>query len=227
MASTSIPTVLLTASTTLVSVTQRRPESVFHLKFGEIIFLPTLLLTCNATIEELVLFHDAIQRILLATESHNRIEGKIQLIVDGIKYTVRVEEEGTFRVVASSEHATNSEAGEDDEVDNIDDDKDASRMEKEQRNEAIDDIEIQRNMEAEKGDNSVINGGNQQTDQLENLSNQKCVLDQEGVEFVALLIKANEDVCDESSNSVHGLIGLICPGLSNPNPRILPQICSL
>ncbi|KAF7134206.1 hypothetical protein RHSIM_Rhsim08G0158700 [Rhododendron simsii] len=69
----------------------------------------------------------------------------------------------------------------------MNDDKDASRIEKErlmvdmakQRNEAMDDMENQRNMEAEKGDNSVINGLNQQIE-LENVSNQKCALvDQE------------------------------------------------
>ncbi|KAG5536672.1 hypothetical protein RHGRI_024184 [Rhododendron griersonianum] len=76
----------------------------------------------------------------------------------------------------------------------------------------------------EKGDNSVINGGNQQIE-LENVSNQKCALvDQEKAAGVInrseaneqhshfpksispMIINAIDDVCDdESSNSVHGL----------------------
>ncbi|KAF7132286.1 hypothetical protein RHSIM_Rhsim09G0039900 [Rhododendron simsii] len=69
-------------------------------------------------------------RFLIATESSKRIEGKIQLIVEGKNYVIRVEEEETFRTVCSNKKFYSSgsrQVREDDDVDRGGRDLDASK----------------------------------------------------------------------------------------------------
>ncbi|KAI8527168.1 hypothetical protein RHMOL_Rhmol12G0054800 [Rhododendron molle] len=65
----------------------------------------------------------AMGRILIVTEISDKFEGKIQLLLDGISFVIRVEEEDSFGVV-SPPHQVSSSAvsrdGEDDEVDRND-----------------------------------------------------------------------------------------------------------
>ncbi|KAI8536503.1 hypothetical protein RHMOL_Rhmol10G0262100 [Rhododendron molle] len=65
-------------------------------------------------------------RLLIATENPNRIEGEVQLIVNGRRYNVRVVEEETFSTVISTYQVSNPEAEEEDEVDKTDGDRNAS-----------------------------------------------------------------------------------------------------
>lgn len=74
-------------------------------------------------------------RLLIATEHPSKIEGKVQLIVDGKRYMVRVEEEQSFRIVKSSKHLSSlvSEGSkglvpeeEDDDMDMVDVDMDTN-----------------------------------------------------------------------------------------------------
>ncbi|KAF7131897.1 hypothetical protein RHSIM_Rhsim09G0015100 [Rhododendron simsii] len=77
----------------------------------------------------------------------SKIVGDIQLMVDGRKYNVRVEEEGTFRTVSATNQVGNLESNsdrekEDAEVDKRFDDMDASKNDQEN---LVDDMEIQGN----------------------------------------------------------------------------------
>ncbi|KAG5562078.1 hypothetical protein RHGRI_004952 [Rhododendron griersonianum] len=71
-------------------------------------------------------------RFLIATEKSSKIEGKVQLIVEGKRYMVSVEEEEFFRIVSSSKQGSSpgSEVSkpreEDDDVDSSSDDKEAN-----------------------------------------------------------------------------------------------------
>ncbi|KAG5547508.1 hypothetical protein RHGRI_013259 [Rhododendron griersonianum] len=72
-------------------------------------------------------------RILLATENPNRIASKIQLIVDGKGYIVRVEKKESFRIVGSSKifySSGSKRVGEDDDVGRSNDDMEHKGMEK-------------------------------------------------------------------------------------------------
>ncbi|XP_058203039.1 uncharacterized protein LOC131317507 [Rhododendron vialii] len=68
-------------------------------------------------------------RFLIATEKSCKIEGKVQLIVEGKRFMVSVEEEESFRIVSSSKQVSSpgSEVSkpteEDDDVDSTSDDK--------------------------------------------------------------------------------------------------------
>lgn len=109
-------------------------------------------------------------RLLIATENPNRIEGEVQFIVNGRRYNVRVVEEETFSTVITTHQVSNPEAEEeDDEVDKIDGNRNASSkkngdlmddMEKQKTNYS-DDMAKRGDEEAEKGDNNVINGSHQ------------------------------------------------------------------
>ncbi|KAF7134674.1 hypothetical protein RHSIM_Rhsim08G0178600 [Rhododendron simsii] len=84
---------------------------------------------------------------VLISESPNKIGGEVQLIVDERKYTVRVEEEVTFRTVTLTNQAVIHEASsepeeEDGEVDKTVDDMDAS---KNKQYNLVDDMEKQKN----------------------------------------------------------------------------------
>lgn len=98
-------------------------------------------------------------RILIATENPSKIEGKIQLIVEGKRYMIRVEEEQSFRIVKSSkkfsrislgsEGAKSSMSGkEKDDMDKKDADKDANRLREDKSGE---------DSETEKRDIAAIN----------------------------------------------------------------------
>ncbi|KAI8542688.1 hypothetical protein RHMOL_Rhmol08G0158100 [Rhododendron molle] len=78
-------------------------------------------------------------RLLLANENPNRIKGKIRLVVDGINYTVRVEEEESFKTISSSKqfYSSGSRRVEEDDVDKSKNDMDNNRTEK--RN-SVDDL---------------------------------------------------------------------------------------
>ncbi|KAI8535773.1 hypothetical protein RHMOL_Rhmol10G0199800 [Rhododendron molle] len=80
-------------------------------------------------------------RLLIATENPNRIEGEVQLIVNGRRYNVRVVEEETFRTVISTYQVTNPEAEEEDEVDKTDGDRNASSK---KNGDLMDDMEKQK-----------------------------------------------------------------------------------
>ncbi|KAG5532503.1 hypothetical protein RHGRI_026952 [Rhododendron griersonianum] len=166
-------------------------------------------------------------RILIATENPNKIEGEIQLAVNGRNYRERVEEEDTFRTVTSSNLVSsfevNSENEEDDaEVDRIDDELDASKI---NNRKSVDDMESQGNEtlvdsakinkeEAQKVETKCINGSHQS--ELE-----KEPAFKEPADFGrSERVKHNENFgcCDNinevSTNSTHGLDSIVQDSLS-------------
>ncbi|KAI8530606.1 hypothetical protein RHMOL_Rhmol11G0072300 [Rhododendron molle] len=90
-------------------------------------------------------------RILIATENPSKIEGKIQLIVEGKRYMIRVEEEQSFRIVKSSKQfsriSMGSEGAKSSMSDKKDADKDANRLREDKSGE---------DSEAEKRDMAAI-----------------------------------------------------------------------
>lgn len=88
-------------------------------------------------------------RVLLATDNPNKIVGIIQLIVDGSKYNVRVEEESSFRVVTSSSQFSSFGSKvigeEEDDVDRSKDDKENKRTRGKKQ---VDDMGKQKDVEA-------------------------------------------------------------------------------
>ncbi|KAF7132436.1 hypothetical protein RHSIM_Rhsim09G0077300 [Rhododendron simsii] len=137
-------------------------------------------------------------RLLIATENPNRIEGEVQFIVNGRRYNVRVVEEETFSTVITTHQVSNPEAEEeDDEVDKIDGNRNASSKKngdlmddtEKQKTNYSDDMAKRGDEEAEKGDNNVING-----------SHQSAVLGN---------IEDGEGFNEESTNSVHGLDSIV------------------
>lgn len=86
-------------------------------------------------------------RILIATENHNKIEGEVQLVVDGGNYRVRVEEEESFRTIPSINMAPSFEISsenkeEDDDVDRVENELEANKT---KIGCSVDDVETQEN----------------------------------------------------------------------------------
>lgn len=70
-------------------------------------------------------------RILIATENQKHIEGEVELVVAGVKYLVKIEEESTFRAIKSTKQkfahdidSGSKDEDEDDEMDKSNNDKD-------------------------------------------------------------------------------------------------------
>lgn len=140
------------------------------------------------------------------------------MVVNERKYTVRVEEEDTFRTVAlaiqvSSAEVNSENEEENDEVDSLDDDRDASKNKK---GNAVDDMEILRNEisddrakineeEAERIETNGINGSHQselgkEPVHIEPPDQRKTV---EGKHLENHVSCENNN--EESTNSAHGL----------------------
>ncbi|KAG5525596.1 hypothetical protein RHGRI_032037 [Rhododendron griersonianum] len=167
-------------------------------------------------------------RVLIATESHNKIDGEIQLMVDGRKYNVRVEEEGTFRTVTATNQAGNHEANsehekEDGEVDRRVVDMDAS---KDKHEVLVADMELQGNVtlnvkgkineeeakesenkeeEAEKARNNGLNDSH--------YSGKEILVASQGAESLGKL-DSGENNYEESINSALGLDSIVQDSLS-------------
>ncbi|KAI8568926.1 hypothetical protein RHMOL_Rhmol02G0238700 [Rhododendron molle] len=97
-------------------------------------------------------------RVLIATENTGKICDKIQVIVDGQAYTIRVEEEDNFRKIHGQK-----ESGEDDEVDRLENELEDNRMVNERHVDGVDDVVKQKvdesaYLEVEKKVTNAING---------------------------------------------------------------------
>ncbi|XP_058180116.1 uncharacterized protein LOC131298656 [Rhododendron vialii] len=173
-------------------------------------------------------------RVLIATENSNKIEGEVQLMVNGRKYCVQVVEEGTFRTISSVEHVANPEAEvEDDEVENTSDYRDASSNKEEN---LVDDMEMQRKMysddkveEAEKFEED------ERVEKSENGSYQSVLGKEPNVENSPLQEETVGDRAqgnngsdgrfnEESSNSVQGLDSIVPDSQSPLNEECFESI---
>ncbi|KAG5543613.1 hypothetical protein RHGRI_016383 [Rhododendron griersonianum] len=176
-------------------------------------------------------------RVLIASENSNKIEGEVQVVVNGRKYCVQVVEEETFRTVVSIESTVTSEAEvEDDEVDNTGDDRDASNDKEE---DLVDDVERQRkehpfdkaeeaekfveDERLEKGDN-----GSHKSVLGKEPNVEKSLLQKETVGDMAATNQRNngseERLNEESSNSVQGLDSIVQDSQSPLNEECLESI---
>lgn len=92
-------------------------------------------------------------RFLIATEYSRPIKEKLQLIVEGVKYTIRVSEEESFRVVSSGKMGTEqmieSGAKTDEEDDHVDR-KVMTRIQKRVVNRLLDGMANQGSKDADK-----------------------------------------------------------------------------
>ncbi|KAI8536289.1 hypothetical protein RHMOL_Rhmol10G0245900 [Rhododendron molle] len=152
-------------------------------------------------------------KILIATEKSNKIEGQVKLKVNGRIYSVRVEEEDTFRTVSSKDQASNSEAEEEDDyVEDTDDDRDASSKKEEnpmddvekQRNKCTDDMAKNKEEQGVKGDNSDINGSHQYGLEEEPDHEKPPVQEKTVGEVFIGNTNAGKSSNEESINSIHG-----------------------
>ncbi|KAG5554798.1 hypothetical protein RHGRI_012379 [Rhododendron griersonianum] len=173
-------------------------------------------------------------RILIASESSNKIEGEVQLIVNGRKSCVQVVEEETFRTVTSTVHTGNPEAEiQDDEVDNTGDDKDASRnkevnladdMERQRKEYSDDKVEEAEKFEEDERDENSDNGSHQSVVGKEP-NVEKSPLQVETVGDMAQRnIVSDERFNEESSNSVQGLDSIVQDSQSPLNEECLESI---
>ncbi|KAG5564392.1 hypothetical protein RHGRI_000551 [Rhododendron griersonianum] len=174
-------------------------------------------------------------RVLIATENPSKIGGEIQLMVDGRKYKVRVEEEGTFRTVSATYQAGNHEANsvhekEDGEVDRRVVDMDAS---KDKHEGLVADMELQGNVtlnvkgkineeeakesenkeeEAEKARNNGLNDSQ--------YSGKEILVASQGAESLGKL-DSGENNNEESINSALGLDSIVQDSLSPLNEECI------
>ncbi|KAG5551820.1 hypothetical protein RHGRI_010049 [Rhododendron griersonianum] len=163
-----------------------------------------------------------IGRILIATENPNKIEGEVQLVVNGRNYIVRVEEEDTFRTVSSTNLVSNfevnleNEEGDvevvriDDEVDDIKNKKQNSVGDMEiQGNEILDDRAKINEEEAKKVEKNCINGSHQAGLEKEPV-HEELLAQRKSVRGKHI---ENLDSCEnnkeESFNSDHGLDSIV------------------
>ncbi|KAG5561213.1 hypothetical protein RHGRI_004292 [Rhododendron griersonianum] len=152
-------------------------------------------------------------RVLLATDNPNKIVGIIQLIVDGSKYNVRVEEESSFRVVTSSSQFSSFGSKvvgeEEDDVDRSKDDKENKRTRGKKQ---VDDMGKQKDVEASVvADVGAFNAANTSHDvfPLDDVPHQA----RAGLEFN---LKETEDSNDHISNSSQGLVSFVQDSRSPP-----------
>ncbi|KAI8573276.1 hypothetical protein RHMOL_Rhmol01G0265700 [Rhododendron molle] len=168
-------------------------------------------------------------RILIATENPNKIEGEVQLVVNGRKYSVRVEEEDTFRTVPLTNLVSNSEVNseneeEDDEVDGVDDELDASKTMKQnsmddmenQGNEILDDRAKINEEEAEKVETNCINGSHQAGLEKEPVHEDSPAQRKSGGGKHFENYASCENMSEESNNSDHGLDSIVQDSRSPP-----------
>ncbi|KAG5527464.1 hypothetical protein RHGRI_028380 [Rhododendron griersonianum] len=173
-------------------------------------------------------------RVLIATEISNKIEGEVQLSVNGRNYFVQVVEEETFRSIVSTVHGVVSEAKvQDDDVDNTGDDRDASCK---KDGNLVDDMERQRKVypddkveEAEKFEEAEM------AEKSNNYSHQPVLGKKPNVEKPPLQEEtvgdmaqgnnnSDERINEESSNSVHGLDSIVQDSQSPLNEECFESI---